>query len=343
MSIVEGWSPHPVRLVLTQAELLVIEFYPHRGSLLLAYDSNVVNFIYRNMVEEFGNHNIVAKIDRHLLSGIVAVKAEEPCRIRLETIKQTTAIPSTPEVVKKVIEFGANEKRNKWLTALMRRHEEQAAATQRQAGVETTQVVMLRGRPNERFQLLGRIESSRPDRVDSKRSLLIRAAVLGADAVLEAQEQELPGPTKNLWQASGTAVRSVTAAGHRQIGLLWFKETVQKTTGLMFAVAALSAALHTGLAEYTRATKAVVGGSLVETARIQLVCAVAILLPLILLRLLLWPQFARPAALACVLFVLWCLLGRLGFELTPSRHFDSPRQCTPPRRHSVRSRTRPPW
>ena len=79
---VEGWSPHPVRLVLTQAELLVIDFYPHRGSLLLAYDSNVVNFIYRNMVEEFGNHNIVAKIDRHLLSGIVAVKAEEPCRIR---------------------------------------------------------------------------------------------------------------------------------------------------------------------------------------------------------------------------------------------------------------------
>jgi serine/threonine protein kinase len=280
------WSLVPAHIVLTPTALLFIEYQsPSLNSLLV-------------------HHNIVARVERRPLNGIISIKHDGSYRIRVETGKQVAAKPSTPEDEEKVIEFRTKEQRDQWLIALRRRHEELVAPLPKPESLENTQIVTLRGRPIERFLFLGKIEGFGSIALDAKLSLLTRAAVMGADAVLETQQEYLPGPRKNVWLVSGTAVRSVTAAGHRQIGLRWFEETVRKVTVIALGLAALNAALSTGLLSALMSEELGPEAPVVETALIQFVSVIAILLPLILLRLLLWPQLARPAAVACMLYVL---------------------------------------
>jgi serine/threonine protein kinase len=289
------------RIELTPTSLLVIKYLSlHFG------------FAHLNNMFGFACVNTVANVEERPLSAIISLARDGKRRIWLKTVKQANPKTSATEEIEEVVEFDGEAQRNRWLIALNRRQEEPTASPEKPVAVETRHVVMLRGRPNERFLVLGKIESSGSDRVHANRSLVTRAAVMGADAVLETQEQRVPGPTKNVWLASGTAVRSVDAAGRRQIGLRWFEETVRKVTRIFVGTAVILAAMDIGLLS-TPIGSAQGTEDPMQTAIAHFVWLVAILLPPILLRLLLWPQLARPAAFACMLYVLiWTARGIIG-------------------------------
>ena len=69
-------------------------------------------------------------------------------------------------------------------------------------------VVLLKGRPATRFQLLGMVEAKGPNRRRSENGLAIRAAMMGADAVVDLNAERLPGFLRTDHRSSGTAVRS---------------------------------------------------------------------------------------------------------------------------------------
>ena len=68
-------------------------------------------------------------------------------------------------------------------------------------------VVLLKGRPATRFQLLGMVEAKAPNRRRAENGLTVRAAMMGADAVTDLNIERLPGFLRSDQRASGMAVR----------------------------------------------------------------------------------------------------------------------------------------
>ena len=81
-----------------------------------------------------------------------------------------------------------------------------------QAGMKsdprTEPVVLLKSRPGTRFQLLGMAEAKAPNRRSAAAGLAIRGSMMGADAVVDLNQERLPGFRKTEHRASGMAVRS---------------------------------------------------------------------------------------------------------------------------------------
>ena len=78
-------------------------------------------------------------------------------------------------------------------------------------------VVLLKGRPATRFQLLGMVEAKAPKRRRAENGLAIRAAMMGADAVVDLNAERLPGFIRTEHRASGTAVRAVDDEGRLEL------------------------------------------------------------------------------------------------------------------------------
>jgi serine/threonine protein kinase len=83
-------------------------------------------------------------------------------------------------------------------------------------------IVLLQTRPATRFQLLGPVEVKTRQRKQARPALAIRGLMMRADAIIDVQEERLPGAFRTEHRASGTAVRAVDREGRLELKARWF-------------------------------------------------------------------------------------------------------------------------
>lgn len=174
--------------------------------------------------------------------------------------------------------------------------------------VEQSPVVLLRQRPNMRFQLLGQVEADGKRRRTREGALRIRGALLRADAVVGLEEERIPGVGQTLKRTSGTAVRAIDPAGRSELKGQWFSERTSRLTVFMFWLLGASLVVRTFTLFIARSDLGPLSQWLPDGALLQS----APLLPLVagiagahvwplglclLLRGLRWPQLMPAAAI----------------------------------------------
>jgi serine/threonine protein kinase len=154
-------------------------------------------------------------------------------------------------------------------------------------GPKVEPVVLLKRRPATRFQLLGSVEVKAPKARLARGGLVVRGAMMGADAVVDLQEERLTTYWKTEHRAVGTAVRAVDQEGRLELKSRWFDGQV-RSIGLGMIVMALLGAM-VPLSRLVQAPGSGIGIA-------NLVSAVVVLALALAFGLLRWPQLARPAA-----------------------------------------------
>ena len=100
-------------------------------------------------------------------------------------------------------------------------------------------VLLLQGRPAARFQLLGAVEAKGKSKRSAGNGLAIRAAMMGADAVVDLNAERLAGFIRTEHRASGMAVRSVDHEGRLELKRRWFSGQIDHMRLPILAVAFL--------------------------------------------------------------------------------------------------------
>jgi len=83
-------------------------------------------------------------------------------------------------------------------------------------------VVLLKSRPGTRFQLLGMVEAKAAKAPAASAGLTIRGSMMGADAIVDLNQERLPGFARTEHRASGMAVRAVDDEGRQELKTRWF-------------------------------------------------------------------------------------------------------------------------
>jgi serine/threonine protein kinase len=165
-------------------------------------------------------------------------------------------------------------------------------------------VVLLKGRPGTRFQLLGAVEAKAPNRTRAESASAIRGAMMGADAVVDLNSERLPGFVRTEHRISGTAVRAVDEEGRLELKSRWFAAQLARVRFPML----LMAVLFGGAVDYLRVSAA---GSAQPAARgvdtvtvgPQFDTTLAFAFWLVIVSLTVttfvsrWPQLVRPTAI----------------------------------------------
>jgi serine/threonine-protein kinase len=167
-------------------------------------------------------------------------------------------------------------------------------------------VVLLQQRPQVRLQLLGPVEYSSTRRARAEAGLQVAAAQMGADAVIDVQEERLPSFADSQWRLSGTAVRAVDQDGRRELRSRWFSRQVATISRWMLVLVGVSfvgsvvASFYVSFVGLLTQAPLVQGHDIPRQAAVILgVLALIHAFPLVLallLRWLCWPQLLRPAA-----------------------------------------------
>lgn len=174
---------------------------------------------------------------------------------------------------------------------------------------EVAPVVVMRRPPAMRYQGLGPVEfqDNRPRRLLP--GLSVRAAMMGADAVVDVQDERLPQLGRTVHRRSGIAIKAVDTSGRSQLRARWFSGQVSQLSRWMLILIAVSF-VATLLSNMVIALVGVTGiGAPLDPGEsaAQRFTTVSIVVALIhgwplvitvLTRWSLWPQFLRPAALA---------------------------------------------
>jgi serine/threonine protein kinase/tetratricopeptide (TPR) repeat protein len=170
-------------------------------------------------------------------------------------------------------------------------------------------VVLMRRPPAMRYQTLGSVEfqDAKPRRAEV--GLQVRAAMLGADAVVDVQEERLPQLGCTIHRRSGMAIKAVDSAGRCELRSRWFAGQISQLSHwmlLLIGVSFLCTLLGSGLLSLLDIGGIGIPLSAEETVS-QRLAQVGLFIVLIhswpcaltlLTRWLLWPQLLRPAGLA---------------------------------------------
>jgi hypothetical protein len=195
-------------------------------------------------------------------------------------------------------------------------------------------VVLLRRRPEMRHQVLGVVEYKGAKARRARAGLQLRAAMMGADAVVDVQEERLPGFWRTVRRASGTAIRAVDQDGRLEVRSRWFAEEASRVGSWMLVLVGVSAVvtvlsslfltvigvLGAGASPLLPDAPLAPGETFVD--RLATTAAVVGLIHAwpfavaLLARLTLWPQLLRPAALAVLALVARSLALFLGLVAT---------------------------
>jgi tetratricopeptide (TPR) repeat protein len=185
-------------------------------------------------------------------------------------------------------------------------------------------VVLLRALPLVRLQLLGPVEYQHGKHTHGEAGLQLRAAMMGADAVVDIREERLSGFKHSKWHFSGTAVRTVDHEGRQELCSRWFASQVARLSFWMLVVTALSFVARllgdiiTSFFFFANLPGAplVRGSELPEQLGFRAGATALIhLWPFtvaLLLRRLLWPQLLRPAAVTLLALATIPLPAALG-------------------------------
>jgi tetratricopeptide (TPR) repeat protein/tRNA A-37 threonylcarbamoyl transferase component Bud32 len=185
-------------------------------------------------------------------------------------------------------------------------------------------VVLMRRPPAVRYQALGGVEYQDATRGRAEAGLQIRAAMMGADAVVDVQEERLPQLGRTVHRRSGLAVRAVDAVGRREIRMRWFAAQAGWLTrwmlllnGVVFIATLLGSVLlqvtDFGLAG---APSALHENFLQELGWLFVVVVAMQVVPftlILLARRLQWPQLLKPAVIALTALTAKPLAGLLGW------------------------------
>jgi hypothetical protein len=159
-------------------------------------------------------------------------------------------------------------------------------------------VVLLKGRPATRFQLLGLVEAKGPNRRRAENGLAIRGAMMGADAVVDLNAERLPGFIRTEHRSSGTAVRAVDHEGRLELKSRWFDNQITRIRIPML----IMAFFFGGIAQYitgssptgeASAHRLNLKGAGDGVSLFAWLVIVGLTLGMSILR---WPQFVRPTA-----------------------------------------------
>jgi serine/threonine-protein kinase len=176
-------------------------------------------------------------------------------------------------------------------------------------------VVLMRQRPMLRYQLLGVLEAKAEKRRVAEAGLQVRAAIMGADAVIDVQEEHLPDFSRTLRTLTGTAVRAVDPQGRFEFRSRWYADRASRTCAWVFVLLVVSflsqmfvGVFHTAMFPQRLGilTSEVSPAGLPQQLFVLALIVAAIhAWPLgltVLVRALRWPQLVLPLALTVVGF-----------------------------------------
>jgi serine/threonine protein kinase len=95
---------------------------------------------------------------------------------------------------------------------------------------------LVAGRPASRLQLLSRSETTSPRLESAELSLQVRAAIVGADAMIDVQRTRTVD--QRHWQCAGTAARTLDVAGRTKVAAAWYEPQIQRLCRRSFIVVA---------------------------------------------------------------------------------------------------------
>jgi serine/threonine-protein kinase len=188
-------------------------------------------------------------------------------------------------------------------------------------------VVLLRQRSIMRYQSLGAVEFKDGKRKRAEVGLRIRAALMGADAVVDVRRERLPEFGRTVHRLSGTAVRAVDLVGRLELGARWFASQVNWISFWMLVVVAVSyGGMLLGAFLYADQWITDINNPLSHDlaaaerhgVRVFLLVSIIHIWPLtisLLLRILQWPQLLCPAAIAVVSLGATPVVSLLGWLL----------------------------
>jgi tetratricopeptide (TPR) repeat protein len=164
-------------------------------------------------------------------------------------------------------------------------------------------IVLLRGRPQMRYQLLGPVETKAETRRTARVKLQARAAMIGADAVIGVQEERLHYYRRTLHRLGGIAVKAVDPEGIYEFRCRWYAQRIAWIGKLAMGLVAISFLVELpGLA----------GGPADEGAWFVATLHAVPLGMVCLMSVLRWPQLVRPTAVTLLAFVVYQFLMLLG-------------------------------
>jgi serine/threonine protein kinase len=194
-------------------------------------------------------------------------------------------------------------------------------------------VVLLRQRPQMRYQVLGAVEAKADVRRVAEAGLQVRAAMVGADAVLEVHEEILPDFHRTMRRLSGMAVRAVDADGRFEFRSRWYADRIARIGTWMIVllltsiawslfislliVSSSSVLLWAGLPDLDLQPLGDLGLPTVLAIYSLLITAIPAwpVVLTILLRWFRWPQLVRPLVVSVVALFSIPGLGSLGMLL----------------------------
>jgi serine/threonine protein kinase len=152
-------------------------------------------------------------------------------------------------------------------------------------------VVLLRGRPLMRYQLLGPVEAQGKTRRSARAGLEVRAAMIGGDAVIEVEEECLQGFQGSDRRINGIAVKAVNPEGRFEFRSRWYFDRVTRISNLAITF------VMTYILIYT------IGHWPIFSLQVATTCAIPLVLVSVV-RVLRWPQMVCPMLLSIVALAL---------------------------------------
>jgi tetratricopeptide (TPR) repeat protein/tRNA A-37 threonylcarbamoyl transferase component Bud32 len=252
------------------------------------------------------------------------------------------------QVVRQSFRFASGQECRQWFELLQDLKAHALVDAPASAAWPRVGPVVLMGRPPAmRYQVLGPVEfhDAKPRRAEV--GLQVRAAMMGADAVVDVQEERLPQLAQTVHRRTGMAIQAVDTAGRRELRSRWFATQVSQLSRWMLTLVGVSFILRlvAGLVNIWTISLSSMDGNIMplptgETIRGQItaftlqtvpgqIAAITLFVALIhswplavawLTRGLLWPQLLRPAALAFLALGTWPLAGLLGWLVAGVMH-----------------------
>jgi hypothetical protein len=203
-----------------------------------------------------------------------------------------------------------------WKSRLREIEDEELPPLSQRAAATTSfePVVFLRRAPSIRYQTLGTIECTENDHATAEAGLKMRAMVIGADALIDVQEERLADFDTDRWCISGTAIRAVDGRGRKEIDARWFAQQCREISRQLLWLC-LWALISAGIPALLL-TSTLFGLEKPGVLSIVFVCGGIVAAwgvgALFWLRTSLMPQLLRPAATGAVLVMLMPLAGVAG-------------------------------
>jgi serine/threonine protein kinase len=175
-------------------------------------------------------------------------------------------------------------------------------------------IVLLKAKPSTRFQLLGPVDVKAAKRRLAKPALAIRGVMMGADAIVDLQEERLPGAYKTEYRASGTAVRAVDREGRLELKARWFDAQAKNLRLGLITIASIGFfgnLILTGMQIAALRDITLIA----MTTWLGLIGSAWIFTVSVAFGMLRWPQLARPVAICFLGTAVSWILSLLGMAL----------------------------